>query len=116
MALRVLPAEITVLAGRFGAHPAAQPLVFAHLWDIAPDLDLGHVEVVPVDGGATRLAGYFDAATAAALIGSAARADTLVLVLPEAYAGLEPPALSSDRLEHLGVWRGRLRRQLGGGA
>ncbi len=113
MALRTLPADIAVLAGRFGAYPGAQPLVFAHLWDVAPDLDLGHVEVVPVAGGDARLAAYFDEGRRVALGQAADGADTLVLVLPEAWDGLEPPALGSTRLRNLGTWRGQLQRQVG---
>lgn len=113
---RILPAEITVLAGRFGPFPTAQPLVFAHLWDIAPELDLGHVEVMPVEGGARRLAGYFEDALVAHLHGAADGADTLVLILPEAYAGLHPPPLASDRLTMLGAFRGQVRRAFGDGS
>ncbi|MDG4649494.1 hypothetical protein P6F26_13710 [Roseibacterium sp. SDUM158017] len=112
-ALRVLPADITVLAGRFGRFPAAQPLVFAHLWDVAPEIDPGHVEVIPAEGGTARLAAYFDAATIAGMQAGAGDADTLVLILPEAYEGIDPPAPGSDRMAVLGTFRGRLRRSLG---
>lgn len=115
MATRALPAEITVLAGRFGAFPAAQPLVFAHLGDVAPALDLDHVEVVPVDG-AVRLAAYFEEGTRAALHRAAGGADTLVLVLPEAFEGLDPPPLTSPKLRDLGAFRGLVRRHVGGAA
>jgi hypothetical protein len=113
MALRRLPADIVVLAGNFGDHPAAQPLVFAHLWDVAPDLDLGHVEVVPAARGEARLASYFDDGIRGRVARAAGGADTLVLVLPEAWEGLEPPKLESARLRSLGTWRGQLRRQVG---
>jgi hypothetical protein len=112
----VLPADITVLAGRFGPFPSAQPLVFAHLAEIAPDLDLGHVEVIPVEGGARRLGGYFEDALVAHLHGAAGEADTLVLILPGAYPGLYPPPLASDRLAVLGDFRGQVTRSFGGGA
>ena len=114
-ALRVLPAEITVLAGRFGPFPAAQPLVFAHLGDVAPALDLDHVEVVPVEGAA-RLAAFLEEGTLAAVRQTAGDADTLVLVLPGAFEGLDPPPLASPLLRDLGAFRGLVRRHVGGAA
>lgn len=111
--LRVMPVDITVLAGRFGRFPAAQPLVFAHLWDIAPTLDLGGVEVIPLEGGTARIGAYFDVGAAARLISEARDADTIVLILPEAYDTLDPPAIASDKLRPLGSWRGEVRRQVG---
>lgn len=112
--LRSLPADIAVFGGCFGAFPAAQPLVFAHLWDFAPDLDLDHVEVIPAEGAETRLAAYFDSAACARLRENAGSADTLVLVLPNAYEGMEPPDLTSERLTPLGSHRGHVRRLVGG--
>jgi hypothetical protein len=112
--LRSLPADITVFAGRFGAFPAAQPLVFAHLWDIAPDLDLDHVEVVPAKRAEPRLAAHLDEATINQLHDAAGDADTLVLLLPDAYAGLRPPDLASEHLRPLGSHRGQVRRLVGG--
>jgi len=47
--------DITVYAGTF----ASQPLVFAHLWDAAPDLDLDHVDVICRVDPAPRLRHYF---------------------------------------------------------
>jgi hypothetical protein len=114
-AVRVLPAEITVLAGRFGPFPAAQPLVFAHLGDVAPGLDLDHVEVVPVDGGA-RLAAFFEEGTLSGLRQAAEEADTLVLILPGAFEGLDPPPIASTMLRDLGTFRGLVRRHVGGAA
>jgi hypothetical protein len=114
MGLRVLPAEIGVLAGRFGAHPGAQPLVFAHLLDIAPGLDLDHVEVIPHPGGETRLAAHFDDTARARIAAAAGGADTLVLILPDAFEGLDPPPLASARLTDLGPVRGQVRRLVGG--
>jgi hypothetical protein len=113
--LRSLPAEITVLSGRFGPFPAAQPFVFAHLGDVAPGLDLDHVEVIPRKGGATRLAQHFDESAISRLSGLAGDDDTFVLILPSAFEGLDPPPLASDRLRSLGNLRGTVRRLLGTG-
>ena len=104
-----VPAEITVLAGAFGPFPAAQPLVFAHLWDIAPDLDLGAVEVIPASGATTRLAAIFDDEVIARLTAAAEPQEVFVLVLPAAYQGLAPPDLSSTMLRPLGPHRGHVR-------
>lgn len=98
-----LPADIAVFAGDF----ASQPLVFAHLLDVAPTLELDHVVVIQ-SGHATRLGAYFDAATVARLAGDPANlpANTLVLILPAAYAGLTCPLAATDHLRPLGSVRG----------
>lgn len=96
---RDLPADIAVFAGDF----ASQPLVFAHLLDAAPALDLGHVEVIQ-QGRTARLRAYFDAPTTAAL--ALDPADTLVLILPAAYSGLTCPLSQTPRLRALGTHRG----------
>jgi hypothetical protein len=105
-----VPAEITGLAGDFGPFPGAQPLVFAHLWDVAPDLDLDHVEVMPARDARTRLAVHFDADGIDRIETMTSEADTLVLILPAAYAGLDPPDLAHGRLRALGPHRGHVRR------
>ena len=105
-ALRSLPAEIAVFAGSF----ASQPLAFAHLLDVAPGLDLDHVEVIPLARAETRLAPYFEAGTIARLCRSAPPGDTLVLVLPGAYPDLDCPLGGSTRLRPLGPLRGTIRR------
>jgi hypothetical protein len=94
-----LPADIAVFAGVF----ASQPLVFAHLLDAAPELDLGHVEVVQANRAA-RLGAYFDAAICAELVAEAG--DTLVLILPAAFDGLTCPLTETPRLRALGTFRG----------
>ncbi len=94
-----LPADIAVFAGDF----ASQPLVFAHLLDAAPNLDLGHVEVIQANR-ATRLGAHFDATTVAHLM--ADPANTLVLILPAAYAGLTCPLVETGHLRPLGTVRG----------
>lgn len=93
-----LPADIAVFAGEF----ASQPLVFAHLLDTAPDLDLTHVEVIQ-NGHGARLGAYFDTATAARL---AEGARTLVLILPAAHGGLACPMSQTPHLTPLGTHRG----------
>ncbi|GAB5448574.1 hypothetical protein [Gymnodinialimonas sp.] len=93
-----LPADIAVFAGDF----ASQPLVFAHLLDVAPGLDLTHVEVIQ-NGHGARLGVYFEADVAARL---ADGAKTLVLVLPAAHPGLDCPVPETAHLVPLGVQRG----------
>ena len=95
---RDLPADIAVFGGDF----ASQPLVFAHLLDSAPELDLGHVEVIQ-SGHRARLVAHFDEAIAMALAG---RAQTLVLILPAAYDGVDCPVSRTRHLTPLGVYRG----------
>ncbi|GAA5073163.1 hypothetical protein N0B44_15240 [Roseibacterium beibuensis] len=97
-----LPAEITVFAGDF----ASQPLAFAHLWDVAPELDFDHVEVIPRAGAEKRLAPFFDTATMARL--TAIAQDTLILVLPAAHASPDCPLGETDRLTALGPLRGHV--------
>lgn len=96
-----LPADIAVFAGDF----ASQPLVFAHLLDAAPDLDLGHVEVIQ-SGREARLGSHFDEATVARL--GTERANTLVLILPAAYDGLTCPLTTTPLLKPLGTHRGTI--------
>lgn len=93
-----LPADIAVFTGDF----ASQPLVFAHLLDVAPHLDLTHVEVIQ-SGFEARLKGYFDASVAAEL---AEDAQTLVLILPAAHAGMDCPVTDTAHLRALGTFRG----------
>ncbi|WP_044006311.1 hypothetical protein [Jannaschia sp. CCS1] len=97
-ARRDLPADITVFAGDF----ASQPLVFAHLLDVAPELDLGHVEVIQ-SGHAARLRAYFEVSVVREL---ADCAGTLVLILPAAFAGAECPVPETAHLQARGIFRG----------
>lgn len=90
-----LPADVAVFAGDF----ASQPLVFAHLLDEAPDLDLGHVEVIQSNHTA-RLAAYFSP------VPDLPTDRTLVLILPAAYPGLICPITETTRLTPLGTRRG----------
>ncbi|WP_224813647.1 hypothetical protein [Hasllibacter sp. MH4015] len=96
---RDLPADITVLAGEF----ASQPLVFAHLLDEAPNLDLTHVEVIQANHAA-RLAARFDAAQVAGLPSDG----TVVLILPAAHPGAECPIGDTAHLRRLGTFRGTI--------
>ncbi len=92
------PAQIRVLAGNF----ASQPLVFAHLWDEAPDLDLGEVEVICRADPHPRLLHHFAEAQVRAIEDALGLADTCVLLFEEAGKG--PDATS--RLWSLGVFPG----------
>lgn len=105
-----VPAEIAAFAGDFGPFPGAQPLAFAHVWDIAPDLDLDHVEVIPARGARARLEARFDRDVVARLEAHTQNGETIVLVLPAAHAGLSPPEIPEGRLRPLGLHRGYIRR------
>ncbi|NKX43326.1 hypothetical protein [Roseicyclus persicicus] len=102
-----LPCDITVHAGNF----ASQPAVFAQLLADCPTLDLGHVEVLRGDP-LPRLRARFDAETADEIAAVARVWDTVVLILPAAYAGLECPVRATRILPFLGVWRGRVPRMV----
>ncbi len=92
-----LPADIAVFAGEF----ASQPLVFAHLLDQAPGLDLGHVEVIQ-SNHAARLGAHFSADQIADL----PQSGTLVLILPAAHDDLRCPITRTPLLKPLGTLRG----------
>jgi len=95
------PTRIAVYAGTFDS----QPLVFAHLEDAMPALDLGEVEVIMGDPRA-RLAHHFDMELAEALEDALGLHTTCVLIFPEAVvAGVRLPD-QTDRLTGLGVHRG----------
>lgn len=97
---RDLPADISVFAGDF----VSQPLVFAHLLDVAPGLDLTHVEVIQ-SGHATRLAPYFEPSMVETLTRDA---KTLVLILPAAFEGADCPVPATEHLAPLGLFRGTI--------
>jgi len=109
---RDLPADITVFAGDF----ESQPLVFAHLLDLSPELDLGHVEVVQGPRPLPRLAARFGDDGAQRLLEAAAPYDTLVLILPAAFDGLICPVSGSEHLSPLGVHRGTVPHMVADGA
>lgn len=98
---RLVSAEIAIFAGSFDS----QPLVFAHLLDVAPELEFEHIEVLQDRGIRKRLEGFFPPETVTRLLVALNEDDTMVLLLPEAgfFEG-------SDRLQPLGLARGTLRR------
>lgn len=95
------PADIAVFSGQF----ASQPLVFAHLMDEAPALDLSEVEVCQGSGLRARLGGYFVPNTVTEILVALEADDTCVLLLPQAgrFEG-------STLLRPLGVYSGTLLR------
>jgi hypothetical protein len=98
-----LPCDITVHAGHF----AGQPEAFAHLLTACPELDLGHVEVIR-ERPAQRLRARFDGDTADEIAAVGAAWNTLVLILPAAYPGLDCPLRDTRALPYLGTWRGHV--------
>ncbi|MBF9047791.1 hypothetical protein LSUCC0031_11755 [Rhodobacterales bacterium LSUCC0031] len=98
-----LPCDIVVHAGNF----AGQPEAFAHLLLHCPELDLGNVEVIR-DRPATRLRARFDPDTADEIAQAGGPWNTLILILPAAYPGLDCPLADSPGLPRLGLWRGRI--------
>ncbi len=93
-------ADIPISAGRF----ASQPLVFAHLWDENPDLDLDAVDVLQGTNLRARLDGYFWTVLTTEILTRMGADDTLVLFLP----GSTP--VTSDLLRPLGSFTGTLVR------
>jgi hypothetical protein len=98
-----LPCDIVVHAGHF----AGQPEAFAHLLVHCPELDLGHVEVIR-ERPATRLRARFAPDTADEIATMGGGWNTLVLILPAAYQGLDCPLADSPALPRLGLWRGSI--------
>ncbi|MEM8582135.1 MAG: hypothetical protein AAGA38_14365 [Pseudomonadota bacterium] len=95
------PVEIAVFSGQF----ASQPLVFAHLLDEKPSLELDHVEVCQGTGLRARLGGYFAATVITEILVALEDEDTCVLLLPDAgtFTG-------SKRLRRLGAFPGTMLR------
>ncbi|RMA44007.1 hypothetical protein [Rhodophyticola porphyridii] len=110
-ARHVLPADITAFAGDF----ASQPLAFAHLLDVAPAIDLDHVEVIPATAPIARLTPYFGADTAQVIRAAATGRNTLLLILPAAYPGLDCPFGATDLLSLIGTFRGTITRMIPAG-
>ena len=102
--------RIAVYAGTFDS----QPLVFAHLEDAMPGLDLGEVEVIMGDPRA-RLAHHFETELAQALEDALGLHTTCVLIFPEAVPEGRLLPDQSDRLTGLGVHRGVRHRPGPGG-
>jgi hypothetical protein len=95
------PTRIAVYAGTF----ESQPLVFAHLEDGMPGLDLTEVEVIMGDPRA-RLAHHFEPELAEALEDALGLNTTCVLIFPEAVPEGRLLPDRTDRLTGLGVHRG----------
>ncbi len=93
-------ADIPVASGRFDS----QPLVFAHLWDLTPDLNLDAIDVIQGTNMRARLGGYFQPVLVTEILTRMEADDTLVLFLP----GASLPA--SDKLRDLGSFIGTLVR------
>jgi len=98
-----VPCDIVVHAGRFDNQPDA----FQHLLTACPELDLTHVEVIR-DRPATRLRARFDPDTAVEIAILAGGWNTVILILPAAYSGLDCPLAGTPALPCLGTWRGRV--------
>ena len=98
-----LPCDTVVHAGNFAGQPAA----FAYLLTHCPELDLEHVEVIR-ERPITRLQARFDAETADEIATAGGAWNTLILILPAAYPGLECPLADTATLPRLGLWRGRI--------
>lgn len=104
------PTRIAVYAGTF----ESQPLVFAHLDDAMPGLDLGEVEVIMGDPRA-RLARHFGTELAEALEDALGLHTTCVLIFPEAIPEGRLLPDQTGRLTGLGVHRGVRHRPGPGG-
>jgi hypothetical protein len=104
-----VPTRIAVYAGTF----ESQPLVFAHLMDEIPGLDVEHIEVIAGKDPGPRLAHAFDREVAEALEDALGLATTCVLIFPEAVpAGARLPD-STSLLSGLGVHPGVRHRPIG---
>ncbi|MEM1238100.1 MAG: hypothetical protein AAGI10_14120 [Pseudomonadota bacterium] len=95
--------EIAVYAGTF----ESQPLVFAHLYDLATalgiEMALDEIDVICKTDPTPRLAHYFDAETVDVITANLGLFTTTILVFPEALAGdLE----GSTRITALGKYQG----------
>jgi len=92
--------DIAVASGVF----ASQPLVFAHLFDTAPGLDLDRTDVLQGTVIRTRLGHYFPPQTITDILTAMGADDTLVLFLPGAVP------VETVRLRNLGVYAGTVVR------
>lgn len=102
----VVPTRIAVYAGTF----ESQPLVFAHLLDAMPGLDLDHVEVICGTDPRARLAHAFAPGVAEALEDALGLSTACVLIFPEAVPeGLRLPDATAH-LSGLGVHDGHRHR------
>lgn len=102
--------RVELAAGVF----ASQPLVFAHLADLAPAADLDAVEVIAPKGRGPRLAHLFGPDGAAAIAALLTPGDSVIACLPG--AGIAPDVLAaSAHLRPLGPFPGHILRAGGAG-
>jgi hypothetical protein len=99
-----VPTSIAVYGGSFDS----QPLVFAHLADALPGLELDEVEVVCREDPAKRLAHVLAARQVQTVEDALGLADTCVLVFPE--AGGEPLPDATAHLTLVGRFSGHRHR------
>ncbi|MEL7300953.1 MAG: hypothetical protein AAFM92_11270 [Pseudomonadota bacterium] len=92
-----VPVEIMLFAGTF----ESQPVAFAHLYDIGPELDLGEVEVICKEEPAARLSHYFAPEQVELIVDTLGLHTTVVLAFPEAG-----PVPASPHLFPLGRFTG----------
>ena len=101
-AARTVPTRYAVYLGRF----ESQPLVFAHLLDAFPPLDLDEVQVICNTDPRARLAHAFAPETAEAVEDAMGLATTCVLIPVEAVTGDTRLPEATDRLTWLGTHAG----------
>ena len=102
MATRAIPTRYAVYAGTFDS----QPLVFAHLLDTFPEIDLDLVQVISGTDPRARLAHAFARGTAEAVEDAMGLATTCVLIPAEAVAGDTRLPDATDLLTGLGTHAG----------
>lgn len=102
----LVPTRIAVYSGQF----ESQQLVFAHLLDTMPALDLTYVEVICGTDPRARLAHAFETAKAEALEDALGLATACVLIFPEAVPEGERLPDSTALLTGLGTHDGHRHR------
>lgn len=79
-------------------------MAFVHVLDVAPDLNLDHVDVICGGDPSKRLAHYFGGEIPAQIRAQMQHYNTVILFLPD--AGRFPDG--TDLLKSLGTWPGHL--------
>ena len=92
--------EIPIASGRF----ASQPLVFAHLLDEQPGINVDEIDVIQGPNMRARLGGYFPPMLITEILTEMEADDTLVLFLPKAHL------IRSAMLRPLGIYSGTVVR------
>ncbi|MEM6479734.1 MAG: hypothetical protein AAF841_09135 [Pseudomonadota bacterium] len=92
-----VPVEIMVFAGTF----ESQPLAFAHLYDLSPELDLSELEVICKADPCPRLGHYFAPEQVDLIIDTIGIETTVILAFPKAG-----PVPASPKLFPLGRFSG----------